>query len=1624
MAHKLGLGSVINGSFVKGSMPIHSYNPCRNYELAFSTSTEESHVNQAVNSAKEALALWSELSLEKRKHYLEKLKKVFIEHENAMAQIISLEMGKIFSEALTEAKSLSARIDLILNHGLKRVAGEKLSDLRAQTRYHHQGALAVIGPYNFPAHLINAHVIPSLALGNTVVIKPSEITPGVGELYAQCFLKAGFPHGVVNMVQGGREISQSLCQHNQLDGVLFTGSYQTGRILQEMLLDQPHKILALELGGKNFAVVMPDAHLEQAALEIIQGAFLTTGQRCTATSRVLIHEDIFAPLSKAIVKLAKHIKPDPINNQGFFGPLATKNALDKFLLGLKNAKEEGAQVLLESETLEGGAFVTPSVYSVDKNHPVKAYLGQELFGPNLALENFSTLDRAISRVNESPYGLSNSIFTLNESYVEKFYQACKNGILNINRSTNGALGQMPFGGVNKSGNQRPAGIDAVRYASFPVAITSLPFGESQAPEELKKIAKDEKLVKTSLATIRLRHDLEKVFASYGIYCEKAFNHWLIFKLASFNQELLGQKEFIFDLEKLFNTALEIDENFIILDLSKIIKPEKTVIDTKNYLSTWAQNFGLSLKAHIKQGINIPLGLELPKSSMMLDRIYLDNFVPKEKKPLVADLKQSRGPYLVSIDDDPLSLFDAASQIATIGTGFNADIWQNAYDLGDFDENLAGNYDLSLRPDSSKTANDAQKAQEDLEKTLHDLSEHKFKSISYGASGAEANEMAFDLCRQNGPGGTRIIAFEGAFHGRTIMALQATYNKEKRGPFVFDGFEASFVPFPAMENFNQDQSFDHNFLKTLFEGKIPQNLSGDELLAKELESLSSLKTEIEKGNVCAVIIEPMQCEGGDRYASNRFFNGLRALTRGLKVPLIFDEVQTGFHLGRRFFWHQQFDLRNHLGQSDSPDCMTLGKKAQLGICMSVWQNERTYHPHIVQLKRGLLHAKAMDSYKALSFEKLSMRELIRLKKYFPKLVFNIRASGFAFAFDLPNGVMANEIVSQRFHRGFMVYIAGEKTLRFRLNQACDEESVLELFEKLFIALSDMKDGNSFLRTKHELKIPEPQKTEITDVKIIELNYESFVSYVAEIEKIEKNTYEAGRKDSMETLHNWLKHKDSLGLLLLCKLNGQEIVGGYAIGGPLEHSHVDGPLDDPNRNKNNSFYSANITLCQSVRGHGLGTKLKHAQLAKLSKMKNADNNPRYYFLTGRNRLGFATAMTKINQHLGAYTVKIYQHQYKDEDAEAIYYRIPLRPQIKPEKISSENALVDCQSFVQNPFLKAPKTLLSDIAEGHFREIVGSKLTLSNWTTPNVVRYAELLKSLMPQGLNHAYFTSGRDEVVDKGLRSLRYHRLKADLVLGFSHQWLGNISAAARSLSHDENQKQPFAWFSWPKVQHPGLVGDETSLKQISQVLTQYPAEKFLGVVVELLGEKSGFCFTESFLEKLQEILKRHDIPLIYVETASGFGRSGETLWLSDSLATKPNMVWTYMGGQLGHVLVDDKYFVEKPLTLISTWDGDELSISRSYHNLCHAYDLDKSHIKTFSQKMNQLPKEFHQGQGCIHAIKLCEKTKNLWQKLSEEHGLAFSLGFDDWLMICPKADSSLSQFEKVFSFVNKLKTLSN
>jgi succinylglutamic semialdehyde dehydrogenase len=346
------------------------------------------------------------------------------------------------------------------------------------------GVVAVFGPYNFPAHLPNGHIVPALLAGNTIIYKPSEQTPYISEFVVKLWQEAGLPAGVLNLVQGLRNTGELIAKHTELDGLYFTGSSATGKILHQQFAGSPGKILALELGGNNPLIVWDCADAKAASYHIVQSAFMTTGQRCTCARRLIIPQgpqgdrllDTLVPMTQSLKIGAYSDTPEP-----FMGPIINEREAQKLLEAQAALEGMGGKALLRMERPasagsappQGGSeypltFVTPAILDVSA---VTDLPDREYFGALLQVIRVPDLDTAIAVANNTRFGLSAGIFTDDKAKFERYLREARAGIVNWNRPTTGSSGNLPFGGVGLSGNHRPAAYYSADYCAYPVATS-------------------------------------------------------------------------------------------------------------------------------------------------------------------------------------------------------------------------------------------------------------------------------------------------------------------------------------------------------------------------------------------------------------------------------------------------------------------------------------------------------------------------------------------------------------------------------------------------------------------------------------------------------------------------------------------------------------------------------------------------------------------------------------------------------------------------------------------------------------------------------------------------------------------------------------------------------------------------------------------------------------------------------------------------------------------------------------------------------------------------------------------------------------------------------------------------
>jgi len=429
-------------------------------------------VDAAVEAARTAQRSFAAIPQGERTQLVRRIGLVLKEREEELARAIALDVGKPLWEARTEAQASSAKAAITADEGLKLVSAFPApGQSGAECRFRPLGVLAVLGPFNFPVHLPNGHILPALACGNSVVFKPSDVAPHAAEIYARCLEQAGVPRGAFNLIQGGPPVGAALAAHPGVDGVLFTGSWAVGQSIQKANLGQT-KILALEMGGKNAALVLADADLEKAAYDVLFSAFVSAGQRCTAASRAIVVGDAHG-FARRIARLAQKLTiGHPFDEGVFMGPLASPAALEKFEAGLRAAGAE-AETLLESRRIRprglDGCYATPSVHFVQRRRS-SAYEREELFGPDLAVYPASSEEEALEIANATDYGLAASVHTRSEETFDRCQRALEWGVVNWNAPTVGASGRLPFGGLKRSGNHRPAGLWSSLYCAAPVAV--------------------------------------------------------------------------------------------------------------------------------------------------------------------------------------------------------------------------------------------------------------------------------------------------------------------------------------------------------------------------------------------------------------------------------------------------------------------------------------------------------------------------------------------------------------------------------------------------------------------------------------------------------------------------------------------------------------------------------------------------------------------------------------------------------------------------------------------------------------------------------------------------------------------------------------------------------------------------------------------------------------------------------------------------------------------------------------------------------------------------------------------------------------------------------------------------
>jgi succinylglutamic semialdehyde dehydrogenase len=450
------------------SQRIQSTEPATGKEI---WSGEVGDASAEVAAARAAFPEWASHSTSYRFEALRRFANVVRKREGDFAALIARETGKPLWETKTEVAAVVNKVEISVEAYAERtpkLAFEAAMGNKVSVRHKPHGVLAVLGPYNFPAHLPNGHIVPALMAGNAIVFKPSEKTPATGEFLVQCYRDAGIPEGVIRLLIGGPEEGKALAAEPGIDGLLFTGSARAGIALHRQFADTPQKILALELGGNNPLVVWHPKDIEAAAAIAVQSAFLSAGQRCTCARRLVVEDGHEKPLIDAIAKMIDRIIVDEpfADPQPFMGPVIDNPTADHLQEQWVELMMKGGKPIRRLDRpYDDRPYLTPALIDVTD---AKDIPDEEIFGPVLQVIRVKDFDAAIEQANATRYGLAASLVGGSPEQFDKFWSHVRAGVINWNKPTNGAPSSAPFGGIGLSGNHRPSAFYAADYCAYPV----------------------------------------------------------------------------------------------------------------------------------------------------------------------------------------------------------------------------------------------------------------------------------------------------------------------------------------------------------------------------------------------------------------------------------------------------------------------------------------------------------------------------------------------------------------------------------------------------------------------------------------------------------------------------------------------------------------------------------------------------------------------------------------------------------------------------------------------------------------------------------------------------------------------------------------------------------------------------------------------------------------------------------------------------------------------------------------------------------------------------------------------------------------------------------------------------
>jgi succinylglutamic semialdehyde dehydrogenase len=462
-----------------GGAAFASHDPATGDKVWEGRAADADDVSEAMAAARLAFPAWSRRSLDERIAIVRAFAKVIERRADEVAGAISREMGKTLWDAKGEVQAMIGKVEISIRAQAERAGAKEEQAAFGATALSHRahGVLAVFGPFNFPGHLPNGHIVPALLAGNCVLFKPSELTPGVGALMVEAWEEAGLPAGVLNLLQGAHETGAAILDSHGLNGVLFTGSAPTGALIHKKFAGRPDVLLALELGGNNPLIVWPPVDARAAANLIAHSAFATSGQRCSCARRLIVPQGAEGDAIIAeLVALAPNIAVGPATQtpEPFLGPLVNAHAAERAVKFEQGLIAMGAKPVVPIR--RDGAFVHPGVIDVTGLSPPD----EELFGPILQVYRVTDFDHALDVANATRFGLAGGLVSDDPALWARVKNELRAGVLNWNRPTTGASSALPFGGPGLSGSLRPSAYYAADYVAYPVA--------SQTAEKAASIA--------------------------------------------------------------------------------------------------------------------------------------------------------------------------------------------------------------------------------------------------------------------------------------------------------------------------------------------------------------------------------------------------------------------------------------------------------------------------------------------------------------------------------------------------------------------------------------------------------------------------------------------------------------------------------------------------------------------------------------------------------------------------------------------------------------------------------------------------------------------------------------------------------------------------------------------------------------------------------------------------------------------------------------------------------------------------------------------------------------------------------------------------------------------------------